>query len=250
MVNRLLVPLLAVGLFLGVIGGAVANGNWIVSGKEMVDLQELVSGEEVKGWMTLQQVADGFAIPSADLYRLSGISTDVPMDTALKDLEGIIEGFEISLVREEIDAYLGLSTPTALVAPAETAIQTASPPTPTSTPASTPTPLTPSASLPSDATGETEAHLPMAGGAGDGTGPTPLPPGETLAVAEIKGRHTLAEVAEQTHVPLDALLAALGLPAEQDPAATVRDLTNGGLIADVDAVRSAVTNLQGAQTDG
>jgi hypothetical protein len=246
MVNRFVVPLLAIGLFLGVIGGAVANGNWIVSGKEMVDVQNLVSGAEVKGWMTLQQVADGFAIPPADLYTLSGIPADMPMETALKDLEGVIEGFEIALLREEIDAYLGASSPPVSVTPAGTATQTA---TEAATSAPTPTPLPPSDSLPAGISGETETHLPKASGAGDGTGPTPLPPGEILAVAEIKGKHTLAEIAEQTKVPLDALLAALDLPAEQDPAATVRDLMNGGLIADVDAVRSAVTDLQSARVD-
>ncbi len=81
-------------------------------------------------------------------------------------------------------------------------------------------------------------------GAGDGTGPTPLPPGEVLAPAEIKGKHTLAQIAEQAQVPLDALLAGLALPDNQDPATSVRDLTSGGLIADVDAVRSVVAELQ------
>ena len=208
----------------------------------MVDGQNMSSGAEVKGWMTLQQVADGFAIPQADLYTLSGIPVETSMQTALKDIEGVIEGFDIALLRAQIDAYLGVITPPASVAPAATATQTA-------TPAPAPTPAPPSVSPPADASGETALHLPKASGAGNGTGPTPLPPGEALAVAEIKGKHTLAEIAEQTQVPLDALLAALDLPAEQDPAATVRDLINGGLIADVDAVRSAVTDLQSERVD-
>ncbi len=124
-VNRFLVPLLAVGLFLGVIAGAVANGNWIVSGKEMVDLQNMASGAEIKGWMTLQQVADGYAIPPADLYRLSGIPADTPLDTALKDLEGVVADFEISLVRERIDSYLGVSDITITPAPAAAVVEPA-----------------------------------------------------------------------------------------------------------------------------
>jgi hypothetical protein len=82
-------------------------------------------------------------------------------------------------------------------------------------------------------------------GDGTGTGPTPLPPGVILAGAGIKGKQTLQEIVDQAQVPLDALLAALDLPADTDPTLAVRDLVEQGQIPEIEAVRSAVTALQG-----
>lgn len=246
MVNRFLVPLLTVGLFLGVIGVAMATGNWIVSGREMVDVTQLSAGEEIKGWMTLQQIADGFDIAVADLYTLGGIPSDTPPATALKDLEGVVEGFDIAVLRAGVDGLLereipALAAATSAAAPPATAAPTASAPASTATPQPT---VQARATL-TDAAGATLAHAPQASGEGDGAGPTPLPAGETLAAAAIKGKHTLADIVEQAHVPLDELLATLGLPADQDPNATVRDLVDAGLVSEIDAVRDAVSSMQG-----
>ncbi len=92
----------------------------------------------------------------------------------------------------------------------------------------------------------TPDHVPAGDGLGDGTGPTPLPAGQVLPASEIKGRHTLAEIAQQAAVPLDGLLAALGLPAGFDPNTAVKDLASSGAVAEVQAVRDAVARLQAA----
>ena len=51
-------------------------------------------------------------------------------------------------------------------------------------------------------------------------------------------------MSEQCAVPLDALLAALGLPADTNPDTALKDLASAGQIADVTAVKTAVANLQ------
>ena len=58
-VNKWLVPTLALVLLLGTVGVAQATGWWLVSGREMVNLEQLTGGADVKGWMTLEQVAVG-----------------------------------------------------------------------------------------------------------------------------------------------------------------------------------------------
>jgi len=56
--------------------------------------------------MTFQQLSDGYGIPKDTLYELLGIPPEIPVETALKDMESILPGFEVSAVREMIDTYL------------------------------------------------------------------------------------------------------------------------------------------------
>jgi hypothetical protein len=85
-------------------------------------------------------------------------------------------------------------------------------------------------------------HVPQ--GAGTGAGPTPLPAGQVLPADQVRARLTLAEISVQCAVPLDQLLAALGLPAHTDPATRVRDLISQGLVREAAAVQAAVAALQ------
>lgn len=245
-VNKYVVPLLAIVLFLGTVGIAQATGNWIVSGKQMVDPGNLTAGTDIRGWMSLQQVADGMGMDVAQLYTLLGLPAGITPDTALKDLEGIIPGFEVSTVREVVDGAQGSAS-----APDETV-----PPVPSVTPeaahaAPTPVPPTPTL-LPVAATAPTATatlgHTPQGEGSGsgmgDGAGPTPLPAGTLLAPADVKGRHTLAEIAGQGQVDLGDLLAALNLPADTESSLAVRDLVEKGLVTEVEDVRNALAALQ------
>lgn len=246
-INRYAAPVLAVLILLGTVGVAQATGRWIVSGRQMVDAENLQSGDDIRGWMTLQQVADGLAIDVETLYSLVAIPPEITPDTALKDLEGVLPEFEVTTVREAVEAHLHPDqAPAALAAEeVEAAAPSATPAPPTSTPqaAATPTPL-PEAGAPSDSTPGAHEPTTERAGSGEGTGPTPLPEGQRLAAADIKGRHTLAEIADQAEVPLEDLLEALDLPPDADPAQSVRELVEAGVIAEVDAVRSAVTSLQ------
>lgn len=234
-VNKWLLPTLALILMLGTVGVAQANGWWIVSGKEMVNVEQLTGGADVKGWMTLQQVADGVDIDTATLYAQLGLAADIPPETALKDLEKIVEGFEVSVVREVVDGVLG-KAPAAATEPAPTAAtpvatEAAATSAPTPTPQPTPAPAA--------------EHTPLGDGAGSGagTGEEGVPPAVTSAL-DIKGRHTLREIADATGIDLADLLAALELPADTDPGAAVRDLVEAGLVSEVDEIRAAVAALQ------
>jgi hypothetical protein len=175
--------------------------------------------------MTLQQVSDGVGISVAELCSLAGIPADLPPSTALKDIEGIVDGFEISLMREKLEAWQG----GAQAMPAEPTIAPTATAEPTAAPAVEAT--------------ATATHEPGSGD-GSGVGPTPLPAGQVLPVDQIKGRMTLGEIAEQCAVPLDALLAELGLPAGTSPGTAVKDLISQGILTEVTQVQSAVAKLQ------
>ncbi|MCB9117690.1 MAG: hypothetical protein H6639_22300 [Caldilineaceae bacterium] len=235
-VNKWFVPVLAVALLLGTVGVAQATGWWIVSGKSMVDAQNMKSSADIKGWMSFQQVADGFGMETAALYAELGLPADLPPETALKEMEAIIPGFEVSTVREAIDAFLGndgTSTDAAQRQVSQPDTAPAAAPEPTAAPTAEPSP-TPAA----------VEHVPVGdgdgSGSGDGTGSGPAAP--TTAV-EIKGRHTLRQIAETTGINLDDLLAALDLPADTAVDTEVRSLVESGVIDEVDTIRSAVAEL-------
>ena len=233
-VNKWFVPVLAVALLLGTVGVAQATGWWIVSGKSMVDAQNMKSSADIKGWMSFQQVADGFGMGTAALYAELGLPADLPPETALKEMEAIIPGFEVSTVREAIDAFLGDDGTSADAAERQVSQPDTAPtaaPQPTAAPTAAPSP-TPAA----------VEHVPVGDGSGtgDGTGSGPAAP--TTAV-EIKGRHTLRQIAETTGINLDDLLAALDLPADTAVDTEVRSLVESGVIAEVDTIRSAVADL-------
>lgn len=251
-VNKYILPSFTLLALLATILIAQWTGQWITSGKQLVDVNNLTTTDDIRGWMTLQQVADGFNLEVIDLYTLLQLPTDLPPETALKDLEGIIPEFEVTTVREALASYADGAN---IEKPNEGQATTGSPPAATVTaaqPTATPTPLASddTGNKMTGATSDTVIAAPAenvhtAQGDGSGTGPTPLPPGVTLSGTDIKGKQTLQEIAEQAQVPLDALLAALDLPVNTDPTLAVRDLVEQGQITEIEVVRTAVTTLQG-----
>jgi hypothetical protein len=261
-VNKFLVPILAVSLFLGTVGVAMANGNWIVSGKQMVDLENLASSADIKGGMTLQQVADGLGLSTTELYALAAIPAELPPETALKEMEGMVPDFEVTTLREAVAAYLGEGGTVDAEAAGMTSVDDASvsgeavnaeyatpaaqePVAPAAEPTASATPE-PASETTQEPAVRTD-HVPQGDGAseGDGTGPTAVPAGMMLAADQIKGKHTLQAIVDEAQAPLDELLAALNLPATTDPGATVKELVDQGLVSEVDDVRAAVADLQG-----
>lgn len=247
-VHKFALPVFALAPLISVVLIAQFTGAWATSGKAMVDMENL-RPEEIRGWMTWQQVSDSFAIPLDELYRQLAVPAEIPPSTALKDMETLVDGFETTAVREAVAAYLTgqaagdaepllpLSTPPA--APAETA--TASNLSidgvvPTADAVAT----TPAAAI------TPQVHVPQGEGTGIGTGPTLLPPGQILPAGEIKGRHTLAEVADLCAVPLEELIAMLGLPVETASGIQVKSLLGDGSVVGIEAVRDAVATLQQA----
>lgn len=248
-VNKWLVPTLALVLLFGTVGVAQATGWWLVSGREMVNLEQLTGGSDVKGWMTLAQVASGSGMETAVLMAKLGLPADISPETALKDLEGVTEGFEVSNVRAVVDEALGLAPAADAEKAPATLAEEKTPVSPDETPApvvATPAPTavpTPTA-LPVPAA--TVAHTPAGDGSGTGAGTGAegeTPPPVTSAV-DIKGRHTLQEIVDATGIELAALLAALNLPEDTDPQTAVRELVDAGLVSEVDDIRTAVAALQ------
>ena len=218
-VNRFLMPIIVIVALLGTTFIAQAAGFWSTSGKDSIDLENMTSAD-IKGWMTLQQVMDGLQISKEELYAVGGIPLDIPTETALKELEGVVPDFEISTLREKLAAPANPIEPLAPIEPTPL-------PQPTATPIHT-----------QSITGTLHT------GDGTGIGPTPLPPGQVLPADQIKGRMTLREVADQCAVPLDQLLAALSLPPDTNPNIALKDLANAGQISEVTVVKDAVAKLQ------
>ncbi|MBK8048053.1 MAG: hypothetical protein IPK16_13520 [Anaerolineales bacterium] len=242
-VNKWLMPVLALILLLGTVGVAQATGWWVVSGREMVDVEQLTGGVDVKGWMTLAQVASGTCIEVATLYEKLGLPADIPPETALKDMEGIIEGFEVTNVRTVVDEALGLAPATDAEAAHEEGEAEAAPITKQPAPATvaSPTPVpTEAEPTPAPTPATTVEHTPAGEGSGTGSGTGTVdgetPPAVTSAL-DIKGRHTLQEIADATEVELSDLLAALNLPPDTSPTTAVRDLVESGKITEIDEVR-------------
>jgi hypothetical protein len=242
-VNKFLLPVLAVVALLGSVWIAKAAGAWQTSGRDQILVDE--SGQPdpagIKGWMTLTDVSETYGLPLEAVYTLVGAGPEIPPDTALKDLEKLVPGMEVWAVREGVAAYLdGTWSPAdgrygGKVEPASETQAGEATPIPTPTPTPTPVPT----AIPA---GE---HVPQGQGSGDGTGREVVLPadGSPLPGAQIKGWMTLADVEELYQVPLDYLLAELGLAPDVDPATPMRDLASQ-LGVEVLTVREVVERYQ------
>jgi hypothetical protein len=236
-VNRYLVPILAVLALLGSVWVAKAAGAWQTSGRDQILLDE--SGQPdplgIKGWMTLEDIADTYGVPLADLYVLIGATEDVPPQTALKDLEKVPPGMEVSAVRGGVAAYLA-----GLWEPADGQYDTDEVPEEPAPPTATPTPQT----IESPAVqGTAVNHVPQGQGAGSGEGFELPENGSRLPGSEIRGRMTLQEVVDYCQVPLEYLIAELGLSEDVDTALQMRDLSSQMGI-EVVTVREVVEGYQ------
>lgn len=232
-VHPFVIPVALIAALLGSVVIANAAGIWSTSGRDAIDTASMTPAD-IKGWMTLQQIMDGLGIPQSELYELGKVPAGVPPSTALKDLERLAPGFEVSNLREALAARAEAPPqPEELPAPAEAA------PAPTATPIPTPVPATPQPD-PTSSSGApiTGTHQ------GTGAGPTPLPAGQILPAAQIKGMMTLRQVSEQCAVPLDALLEALKLPAGADADTAIKTLVQQGVLSEVTLVREAAAALQ------
>ncbi len=220
-INRLWVPAIVISVLLGSVFGSQVFGWWSISGRGAVNLDDLAPAD-LKGWMTLQEVADGLGLTLEEVYQVGGIPAEIAPDTALKDMEDVVE---VSTLRIRLAEYLASGfTPSA---PDENAAT-----------------LVPDDGAPSDNAGG--LGIGDGNGAGSGNGRTPLPPGEILPADQIEGRMTLREVSEQCGVTLDDLLAALNLAPDIDLDVSLKALTQDGSLDEVSTVKDAVATLQQA----
>ena len=263
-VNRYLMPVLTVLTLLGSVWIAKAAGVWQVSGRDQILMGE--SGQPdpvgIKGWMTLSTISETYGVPMDVLYTMIGADGTIPPDTELKELEKLVPETEVSALRVAVAAYLdgtwtpgdgqqapepaqesGAAPTLAPVEPAQGPVEPATlPAEPTAAPA--PQAVTPEAGI---------DHVPQGSGGqgqglGDGTGSGLVLPedGSPLPGSQIKGRMTLQEVSDLCQVPLETLIADLGLPQDVDTQMRMRDLA-GQLGIEVLAVREAVERYQDQQ---
>jgi hypothetical protein len=90
-VNPFVYGALILALFFGVIGGAKAAGTWSVSGKLTASGEKLAptgtNPDEIKGWMTLDDVATAYGIPAAEILAAFDLPAETPGDAQIKSLE-------------------------------------------------------------------------------------------------------------------------------------------------------------------
>jgi hypothetical protein len=211
-------PIIVIVLLLGAVQVADLLGYWQTSGQELVDLESF-KASEIKGWMSLDQVAAGTNVPLSKLQELWGLPADMPGTTLMKDIE---ETIDVSAARTKLGEYLGEITPAAA----------SGDPTATPQPAAATVEHTPKATPAASGTPKVEASR------------TPAPAGQ-LNPADIKGNMTLKEVSEGTGVPLAALLAEAKLPADTPPATPLKDLVTKIPGFEIQTLRDAATKLMG-----
>ncbi len=90
-VNPFIYGVLILVLFFGVIGGAKAAGVWSVSGKLTSSGEKLAptgtNPDEIKGWMTLDDIATAYNIPPAEILAAFNLPADTPGSSQIKSLE-------------------------------------------------------------------------------------------------------------------------------------------------------------------
>jgi len=107
-INSYVMPVLVVVALVGSVLVAQAAGVWQTSGRGEVMLDEGGQADPagIKGWMTLTGVSESYGVPLDVLYTMIGASPDLPADTELKELEGLLPGMSVSTVRAGVAAYL------------------------------------------------------------------------------------------------------------------------------------------------
>lgn len=107
-VNKYAMPVLAVVALLGSVLIAQAAGVWKTSGRGEVMLDESGQADPagIKGWMTLATVSETYGVPLDALYTMIGAGPDLPADTEMKELEGLLPDTSVSTVRAGVAAYL------------------------------------------------------------------------------------------------------------------------------------------------
>ena len=90
-------------LFLGTIQLGQALGAWTTSGRITGSGEPIVATglnpDEIKGWMTIQEVSTAYAVPADAFYTRFQVPADVPVTTAFKDLEKSVPDFSTEDVR-------------------------------------------------------------------------------------------------------------------------------------------------------
>lgn len=105
----ILIGILGVAIYLGVVGVAHLTGYWTTEKtlEEIVTVDGEINPENIKGFMTIQEVSEVYKIDIEILYKKLEITeTKVPKDTKLKEIGGKLgvseEDFDVDKVREAV----------------------------------------------------------------------------------------------------------------------------------------------------
>ncbi|MGV8909031.1 MAG: hypothetical protein ACOH1Y_08610 [Propionicimonas sp.] len=104
-------PVVSVVVLFGSVGVATITGDWVTGGRQQVVQGAPLSVDGIKGWMTLQQAADGLGIPVARVIELIDAPGSVGLapTTAFKDVEALVPGFELTSFRDLLRGALAAS---------------------------------------------------------------------------------------------------------------------------------------------
>jgi hypothetical protein len=120
-VKPILFGVVVVIVFMSVVVISQAAGYWSTSGK-VTTSGELVNPsaddvETIKGWMTLNQISESYAVPLIEILQKFSLPDDTSGETAIKDLES--ETFEVTILREWLVSRMNGEVP-AMATPVST----------------------------------------------------------------------------------------------------------------------------------
>lgn len=212
-----LAPIATIAILFGSYGLTSATGYWVSSGKTEITAETKLTADDLKGWMTLQQAATGLGVDVQQLIALVGAPAGVTLtpETAFKDIEGLVPGFELTAFRDKVRALTG----EAVVVPAPT------------TPAAAPSPAQPPATTPQPAAPAASTHTPT--GTGTGAGST----------QSITGQSTIRQIAQANGLDPALLAKEAGIPATMSLDAALKDIKSAVPGFEIQAVRDAVDRL-------
>lgn len=101
-VKPIVVMIIVFILFFGVIGTTKILGIYEVLPNKITS-ETKISPDEIKGYMTIEDLSVGFNMELMDVYQKLGLPTSVPKETQLKDVKNIIPDFEVEEAREKFE---------------------------------------------------------------------------------------------------------------------------------------------------
>jgi hypothetical protein len=101
-------PVVSAVVLFGSVGVATITGDWVTGGREQVAQKTRLTVDDVKGWMSLQEAADGLGIQVATLIELIDAPDGASLSAAtlLKEVEAQVPGFELATFRERLRGHL------------------------------------------------------------------------------------------------------------------------------------------------
>lgn len=89
-------------IFFGGIGIAKLMGIYQVT-PQPITSETKMTPEEIKGYMTIEEVSVGLKIDINEVYEKLGLPTSISKDTKLKEISNIIPGFDVEESREKLE---------------------------------------------------------------------------------------------------------------------------------------------------